>query len=61
MVCSIFNHASSVWKIGNTNSLEKINEVQMLLNISLMKMLKRMGEITEPCGRPILVWNHTPV
>jgi hypothetical protein len=20
-----------------------------------------MGEITEPCGRPILVWNHTPV
>jgi len=26
----------------------------MLLNISLMKMLKRMGEITEPCGRPIL-------
>ena len=33
----------------------------MLLNISLMKMLKRMGEMTEPCGRPILVWNHTPV
>ena len=31
----------------------------MLLNISLMKMLKRMGEITDPCGRPILVWNHT--
>ena len=28
MVCSIFNYASSVWQIGNTNSLEKINEVQ---------------------------------
>jgi hypothetical protein len=25
--------------------------------ISLMKMLKRMGEITDPCGSPILVWN----
>lgn len=33
----------------------------MLLNISLMKMLKRIGEITYICGRPILVWNHTPV
>ena len=33
----------------------------MLLNISLMKLLKRMCEITEPCGRPILVWNHTHV
>jgi hypothetical protein len=28
MVCSIFNYASSVWQIGNTNSLEKINKVQ---------------------------------
>jgi hypothetical protein len=28
MVCSIFNYASSVRQIGNTNSLEKINEVQ---------------------------------
>ena len=28
MICSIFNYASSVWQIGNTNSLEKINEVQ---------------------------------
>ena len=28
MVCSIFNYASSVWQIGNTNSLQKINEVQ---------------------------------
>ena len=28
MVCSIFNYANSVWQIGNTNSLETINEVQ---------------------------------
>jgi hypothetical protein len=28
MVCSIFNYASNIWQIGNTNSLEKINEVQ---------------------------------
>jgi hypothetical protein len=28
MVWSVFNYARSVWQIGNTNSLEKINEVQ---------------------------------
>ena len=33
MVCSIFNYASSVWQIGNTNSLEKINEVQRSTSI----------------------------
>jgi hypothetical protein len=40
----------------------RINGKHLLVQnttISLMKMLKRMGEITEPCGRPILVWNHT--
>jgi hypothetical protein len=28
IVCSIFNCVSSVWQIGNTNSLEKINKVK---------------------------------
>jgi len=28
MVCSIFNYASSIWQIGKTNSLDKINEIQ---------------------------------
>jgi hypothetical protein len=34
---------------------------QLTAVCSNVKMLKRMGEITEPCGRPILVWNQTPV
>lgn len=28
MVCSLFNYASSIWQIGKTNSLDKINEIQ---------------------------------
>jgi hypothetical protein len=35
MVCSIFNYASSVWQIGNTNSLEKISYENILTNITL--------------------------
>jgi hypothetical protein len=51
---------SAIWESANWTRQFGIRQTgNLLLNISLMKMLKRMGEITEPCGRPILVWNHT--
>jgi hypothetical protein len=51
MVCSIFNYASSVWQIGNTNSLEKINEVQrkglaMCLNLPTQSSLEALEVVS---------------
>jgi hypothetical protein len=30
-------------------------------NMSLMNTLNRIGEITDPCGCPVPVWNQFPV
>jgi hypothetical protein len=51
MVCSIFNYASSVWQIGNTNSLEKINEVQrkglaLCLNLPTQSSLEALEVVS---------------
>ena len=51
MVCSIFNYDSSVWQIGNTNNLEKINEVQkkgvaLCLNLPTQSILEALEVVS---------------
>ena len=53
MVFSIFNYASSVWQIGNTNSLEKINEAQrkglvLCLNLPTQSSLEAVEIVSNP-------------